>query len=55
MTRCLLVAVLLCLPFLVACGESPQSEGEGETRYILAVIPKGTTPRILDRVFMQEP
>ena len=43
MTRCLLVAVLLGLPFLVACGEPPHSEGEGETRYTLAVIPKGTT------------
>ena len=39
MTRCLLVAVLLGLPFLVACGEPPHSEGEGETRYTLAVIP----------------
>ena len=43
MTRRLLVAVLLGLPFLVACGEPPHSEGEGETRYALAVIPKGTT------------
>ena len=43
MTRCLLVAVLLCLPFLLACGEPPHSEGEGETQFTLAVIPKGTT------------
>ncbi len=43
MTRRLLVAVLLGLPFLAACGEAPSSEGEGKASYTLAVIPKGTT------------
>ena len=43
MMRPLLVALFLGLPLLAACGEPPHSEGEGQTRYTLAVIPKGTT------------